>query len=92
MKCGFPHIYGHLQEDYVLETFDKKCGLRKPPPALVPTKTKFSQSQNRIPLEVTLAHARYHHMMTNNCRSQVFLRILDVFDLLFLNLPVAIIT
>ena len=32
MKCGFPHIYGHLQEDYVLETFDKKFGLRNPPP------------------------------------------------------------
>ena len=41
MKCGFPHIYGHLQEDYVLETFDKKFGLPNPPPCPCTDKNKI---------------------------------------------------
>ena len=58
MKCGFPHIYGHLQEDYVLETFDKKFGLRNPPPCPCTDKNKIfaiPKSIERLPLEVTLA-------------------------------------
>ena len=58
MKCGFPHIYGHLQEDYVLETFDKKCGLRKTPPCHCgDNKQNFVSADliERLPLEVTLA-------------------------------------
>ena len=61
MKCGFPHIYGHLQEEYVLETFDKKFGLGTPPP-LPPypctDKNKIfaiPKSIERLPLEVTVA-------------------------------------
>ena len=96
MKCGFPHIYGHLQEEYVLETFDKKCGLRNPPPLpLYRQKLNFCNPKialNGSSQKSHWLHARYHHMVTNNCRSQVFLRIIHVFDLLFLNLPVAIIT
>ena len=64
MKCGFPHIYGHLQEDYVLETFDNKCGLQKTPPCPCGDNKQNFVSADRI--EQLLLE------VTNNCRSQVF--------------------